>query len=227
MLNALGQTNRNGAYYYGMGSNRNLLTWKRLSSYAAIVTSALLLTACAMQPEASKTQEKTSTPTSSATETTAGPTPLAISPTLKSSPVSFNCEQLIPLQTLYDFNPNFALDASKSPADGSPEKQIQDLRGLVCAYVNLSSGDEVQVAVAQLDAAGIKEVTTKLEKNDTASTVFSQSAPNKAFFSVTNGVGVAQIVTNKYWIVCSSSSLSTAEDISPLVNAAIDNSALY
>jgi hypothetical protein len=210
-----------------MGSSQNATNPKNFIGVWVLAFSVLFLTACSAQPEAIGKSSGTTAPSVSVSGEAPGPTPLAISPTLKSSPVSFSCEQLIPLQALYDFNPNYALDSSRSPRDGSPEKQIQDLRGLVCIFVNLSTGDEIQIAVAQLDPSGIKEVTAKLEKTDPPTTSFTQSAEAKSFFSVTQGIGVAQVVTSKYWIVCSSTSLTTAEDLAPLVDAAIVNSANF
>lgn len=189
-----------------------------------LALSCSVLTACSGDSDSAEIKGAEPIATEGSSSAAQGPTPLEISPTLKSSTVPLSCEQVVPLETLYSFNPNYALDLSQSPRPDTPAKQIQDLRGVVCTYVNLTTGEIVQIAVAQLDPAGIKEIDKKLQATSTPTHAFTSEVPSTSYFSVENGTGISQVLTDKYWIVCTSQALGTPEDMAPLMDAAITNS---
>jgi hypothetical protein len=116
------------------------------------------------------------------------------------------------LQALYDFNPNFAYDASQSPASSSQAEKIIAIEGISCTYLNLSSGSQIVLALAKLDEAGIATLEKKLSAEG-GEKVTSVSSPIIAsFFSVSDGVGTQDILTNEYWISVSSDSFIAPED---------------
>lgn len=171
---------------------------------------ALSLTACAGIPGGATTSstDTTSVPSSSELLTsTATANPIA-----KTYPVGKTCEDVMSLQALYDFNPNFTYDATLSTSSSTHAAKIVSIEGISCAYLNLSSGSKIFLSIAKLDATGLsilkEQLSTEGAKEDT-----SVSPPvDVSFFSVTDGVGTQDILTNEYWVSVSSASFISPED---------------
>jgi hypothetical protein len=172
------------------------------------------VTACGTGTEA--------TPTNSAAEPTgsATPTPTAsatAAPGTVGTPIGIDCETLITPQAMYDVNPNYSLDAGFTPADGSEAAQIAALDGLVCAWVNQTSGAVIEVAVAQLPEAELTAL-----KNEFVTK--SNSVPTYAvegYFALVDTLGQADAFSGPYWISASSIDFFEPGDAQPVVAAAI------
>jgi len=182
---------------------------------AGVVATAV--TACAPETEASP--EETRTPTAEPSET---PEPTAsATPAPASIPVTIDCNTLITPQAIYDYNPNFGLSESYKPAAGTEAADILGADGLACAWINQTSGEVVEVAVANLPA----EQLTQL-KNDfvtTSNSVPTYGDPTKieGYFEVVGGIGQAQAFAGPYWISAASASFFEPGDAQPVVAAAI------
>ncbi len=132
-------------------------------------------------------------------------------------PVTITCDQLVPPQAMYDYNPNFGLEAGYSPATGSRAAEIVKQNGLACAWVNQSSGDRIEVAVAELP----EPHSTRL-KNELITT--SNSVPTyevEGYFAIEGSVGVAEAFPDPFWVVASSTVFLEPGDVSPLMAAAV------
>lgn len=188
---------------------------------ASVLTSALVLTlaACAGVPG------KATTPS---TVTTSGPssseqsTPTATADLVaRSYPVGKTCDDVMSLQALYDFNPNFTYDANLSTPSSSHAEKIVSIQGISCAYLNLSSGSKIFLSLAKLDETGLSILKEQLSAEG-AKKVTSGSLPvDASFFSITDGVGTQDILTNKFWVSVSSASFISPEDTSHFLKSVL------
>ena len=192
----------------------------RISSFAIAVPTAVI--ALALLAGCTPEQDDP-TPTASATPTqavTASPTPTpsatATDP-VDGLPIPLTCGALITAQAMYDYNPNFTLKADYTPAAGTPAAEVVRQKGLACAWVNQTSGDLIEVAVAHLPA----DHSTRL-KNDLVTT--SNSVPTydvEGYFQVVGSAGQAQAFPDPYWLIATSTSFFEPGDAQPIVAAAI------
>jgi hypothetical protein len=180
---------------------------------------ALALAACTATPDGTPTAAASSSSTdtgSSPRAETPAPNP---EPTMQRYPVGKTCDDLVSLQALYDFNPNFAYDSRRAPESGSEAEKLVSMMGLSCTYVNLSSDNEIVLAVAKLDESGLSSVRASLTAGG-ALIQGSGTPPALArFFSTSDGVGTLDILTNTYWVSVSSTTFTSPEDTSHFVAA--------
>ena len=77
-------------------------------------------------------------------------TPLpVVTPTAPTTPVGLTCDQVVTADQLYAYNPNFGADPNYAPKDGSLEKKIVDWKGVSCGWLNQTSNEVIQIAVAK------------------------------------------------------------------------------
>ena len=194
---------------------RRLLEYSRSNSRylrASVLTSALVLslTACTGVHGGVTTSstDTTSVPSSSELSTPTATADLAA----KSYPVGKTCKDVMSLQALYDFNPNFAYDASLSPSNASHAENILSIEGISCVYLNLSSGSKIVLSLAKLDEMGLSTIKEKLSTEGAKKATSFSPPVDASFFSITDGVGTLDILTNGYWVSVSSSSFIYPED---------------
>ncbi len=169
---------------------------------------ALVVSGCA------PANEPTSTPTNSATATStlsaeptesaapsSSPTP---TPEATGSPIAQGCDELLTLQDVYDFNPNYGTAAAYSPTTGSLAETAATYNGLTCGYSNQSSGELIELSVV---APNDVLMTTLKQQADAA----SQAVPTygtpptvDGFFAYLGASGQAQVFTGTYWVTLSS-----------------------
>ena len=147
------------------------------------------------------------------------PTP---TPTLPPTPVTLACTQIVTPDQLYAYNPNFSADPGYSPASGSLEKKIADWKGVTCAWQNQTSGDVVQIAVAQPPA-------DQLESLKNAAITAAQPVPTygtppevEGYFKA-GDAGQVQIFRGTYWIVAESTAFFEPGDAAPLMQSVLGN----
>jgi len=205
----------------GVGGEDGHMRSRSLTFAFAVPVAAItlaLLAGCALEskavdPVASSTPTRTSTPTPTQTAT---PTSTPVS-TVDGIPITITCDQLITPQAMYDYNPNFSLKADYKPAAGSLAAQVATQKGLTCGWVNQTSGDLIEVAVAHLPAAHLTEL-----KNTLVTTSHSVPTYNVEGYFLLNGkTGEAQAFSDPYWIVATSTAFFEPGDAQPIVAAGI------
>lgn len=184
----------------------------------SVPTAAVILLALAgCGPTDVPTPGAVDTPTPTASDSPSAslsPDP-SVPPT--STPVTIACDQLISPQAIYDYNPNFSLQADYTPAAGSLGAQAVDREGIACSWVNQTSGETIEVAVAHLAEDGLTAL-----KNDLVMT--SNSVPTydvEGYFAVDGGLGVAEAFPDPYWLTATSTGFFEPGDAQPLIAAAI------
>jgi hypothetical protein len=131
--------------------------------------------------------------------------------------VGFNCRELIDDQTLYDWGSgNFALDVSYSPATGSAAADVVAAGGLACSWINLTSAETVDIAVAAPGDAALEKA------NSTAAATGADAAEiaPDTYFSVSGAVGHVDSFVGRYWITADSTWFGAPRDAADLIIAA-------
>lgn len=194
-----------------------------LLSVPAALAAVLLLAGCG--PEGTASPEPTASgsprPTASATPT-AGPAPSA-QPTAApeaqpevGEPVTVGCDQLVTAQEMYDYNPNFGLDATFTPDAGSVAGQALAAGGVVCRWTNQTSGETIDVSVAQPVA---RELASR--KDELAATSTPAAFGPDGYFDASDITGVAQAFVGPFWVTATSTVFFQAEDAAPIMSAVI------
>ncbi len=166
-------------------------------SASALVLS-VMLAGCTPQP--AEPEPTKDAPTPAATET-AAPEPDPTEAPTSSTPVTAACDELVSLQAMYDFNPNFSLLGSWTPTAGTPAERATASQGLACRWQNDTSGDTIELSVASFDAGTLERMA-----NDTYdSSTMVPTYGGEGYFSVAGGIGEAVVFEEQYWVVLRSS----------------------
>ncbi|WP_210479091.1 hypothetical protein [Naasia sp. SYSU D00948] len=184
--------------------------------FAAAVLGMLVLAGCTSNPVA-PVEQPTGTvapaPSATATSPAGEPSPTPTGPT--TVPVTQTCDELLPAQALFDFNPNYALDPDYAPEPDSIPALMVSYEGAACGWINLSSGDTIEVAVAHLGTGDIEKVQNEL-------VLTTPSVPTYGgvdYFEYADGVGTATVFKDDFWIVLSSVEFFEPGDAVTLVDA--------
>ena len=187
------------------------------SAGTAAAALVLLLAGCSTQPPAAGESTQPSTAVAEPTpEQTTAPTPAG--PTVPPAiPFDIACDALVSPETIYAFNPNFALLPEPVIESGSSAERIQKELGTVCSWQQLSSGEILTVAVANLPAE-----TLLLVQNDVfeSSTMVPTYGGDEDYFTVRDGAGEAVTFVGSYWIVSTSQSYLEPGDAVDILAAA-------
>jgi len=175
----------------------------------------LLLSGCVPIGTDGSTVE-TGTPTSapSGTPTSSGTAAPDDNPvdTPVGTPITLTCEQLVNAQAIYDFNPNFGLLSGFTPAAGSLAAIAVAENGLACQWINQTSGETIQISVADLPTPRISELASTASSGEAIGGV-----GNRAYFAD----GAAQVFDGSYWVTGESTVFGTWDDAAPLVQDAV------
>jgi hypothetical protein len=179
----------------------------------AAITVALL---AGCVPESDSTPGHTSTPGSLSTPTetpteTIAPTPSPTAGT-PAQPVSINCDSLVTLQQMYDFNPNFTWQANYSPKPGTAAYTAKAASGTACTWVNNTSGETLTISVAR---PGSVQLTT-LQAAARSGTAVS-GIGDLAYFAGNS----LTVFSGTYWLVAQSTVFAGAADASSLAADAL------
>jgi hypothetical protein len=170
-----------------------LLTARALASVAA-AAALLTLAACVDAPQQPVLPTPTATPTTTAS---AEPQP---TPTNGAQPLDIECAELVDADTMYSFDPNYALVGSFDPQAGSLAADQVAAGGVACQWVRESGGSTIDLSVAAFTDEEIVEL-----KN--AAFAESQMVPTygeEASFEVEGDVGTAIVFQGRYRLVISS-----------------------
>lgn len=132
--------------------------------------------------------------------------------------IGINCQTLISDQDIYTWGSgNFALDVDFVPQAGTPAAQIASTGGLACSWVNLTSGETVDIAVASL-------TESELEQNESVAAEGSTAVDGLgtgAYFRADGVVGQMDIFTDSHWITAESGWFLEPGDATPLLEPAV------
>jgi hypothetical protein len=176
-----------------MPAASTLLTGRAFASLVA-AAALLTLTACVDAPEQPVLPTPTTTPTATAT---AGPEP---TPTSGALPLDITCAELVDADTMYAFDPNYALLGEFTPQPGSLAADQVAAGGVACQWVRESGGGTIDLSVA----AFTEEQITELKNEAFAESEMVPTYGEEAYFEVDGDVGTAIVFEGRYRLVISS-----------------------
>lgn len=125
----------------------------------------------------------------------------------RSDAVSIDCDELVTLQELYDWNPNVSVDPSHQPTESG--LRALDLGGTSCGWVNQTSGVRFDLALVSLFSAGANAARSELAAGRVAGL--------EAYFARSEGVGKVDAFYESYWLTIESSEFVASEDAEALI----------
>ena len=180
----------------------------------------LLLSGCVPIGTDGSTPVQTGTPTSMPSGTPTGSATVAPNDNAVDNPddnpvgtpITLTCEQLVNAQAIYDFNPNFGLLSGFTPAAGSLAAIAVAENGRACQWINQTSGETIQISVADLPTPRISELASTANSGEAIGGV-----ANQAYFAT----GAAQVFDGSFWVAAESTVFVTWDDAAPLVRDAV------
>lgn len=186
---------------------------RRVASPVALAAVALILLAGCTPENDGSADPKPSTSGTPSGAPTPEPTDQPIG-----TPVGKTCGELVSPDTLYIYNPNFGSIDDYTPDDGTAAASALAYQGVACRWQNQTSGDRIDVSVAQLD----EDTLTALKNAAFEDSEMVPTYGEEAYFSVESGVGVAQVFLGPYWIVAESPVFFEPGDATELVDSVLD-----
>ncbi|MCY7405113.1 MAG: iron ABC transporter ATP-binding protein [Cryobacterium sp.] len=165
---------------------------------------ALLLTGCSGgdTPTPSDSAAATSGASADPSES-AAPSP-SPTPEATGAPIAQTCDQLLTLQDVYNFNPNYGTAPDYSPAAGGLAETAQTYNGLTCGWSNQSSGELIEVSVVAPNDVLMTTLKQKADADSQAVPTYGTPPTVDGFFTYAGGSGQAQVFTGTYWVTMSS-----------------------
>jgi hypothetical protein len=185
----------------------------RVIAPAALVSIALaLLAGCTPEQAGGGPSDAPSAGSTPSTEPSAQPTDQP-----NSTPVGASCAELVPADTIYVYNPNFAPIARFTPEDGTPAASALAYQGVACRWENGTNGFDIDVSVAQLD----EETLTALKNAAFEDREMVPTYGEEAYFSVESELGVAEVFQGPFWIVAQSPVFLEPGDATEIVDSVL------
>jgi hypothetical protein len=199
-------------------SMNNGLTIARAATASLAIGLTITLTSCAAgspmptpTPSATakglQTPATTPTPTGSSTPSqspSSAPAPVV----LTSTPMDRTCDDVFGLQKLYDYDPNMALVAGRTPRLSPTATEQAHLGAITCVLVNLSSSVETEIVIAKLTDSSTAAKSAELS----AGANYQVNTSVRGFFNS----GMGQFTKGSYWVSVSSPSFVNPVDASQI-----------
>ena len=105
-------------------------------------------------------------------------------------PVEVTCDELVSADTLYVYNPNFGTIEDFTPDEGTAAASALTTQGVACRWQNQTSGDTIDVSVAQLD----EDTLTRSRTPPSRTARWCRPTARRRTSASTRAVGAAQVV---------------------------------
>jgi len=132
-------------------------------------------------------------------------------------PVGVTCDELVSPDTIYIYNPNFGRIDDFTPEDGSAAASALKYQGVACRWQNGTSGENIDVSVAQLDEASLTALKNAAFEDSEMVPTYGE----EAYFSVNSGIGEAQVFQGPYWIVAESGAFLEPGDATEIIQSVV------
>jgi hypothetical protein len=159
--------------------------------------------AASSTPTASPTDTATSAPTESATPT----------PTSTPTPEAAGTRVTLTYGTAPDYK----------PAAGSAAATAKAYQGVACGWLNQTSGDIVEVSIAQPNDTLMTDLQNKAVTESNPVPTYGTPPAVLGYFSSAHGAGQAQAFAGKYWVVVNSVEFGEPGDAEQLMAAVLSH----
>ena len=179
---------------------------------------ALVLSGCASGDAPTPTDSAAATSTASAEPTeSAAPSPTP-TPEATGSPITQICGDLLTLQDVYDFNPNYGSAPNYSPTTDGLAETAATYNGLTCGWSNQTSGELIEVSVVAPNGVLMTTLKQQADADSQAVPTYGTPPTVDGFFTYSDGVGQAQVFTGTYWITLSTPAFGEPGDAESLLS---------
>ena len=186
---------------------------------AAALAAVLALAGCTASGDA---PDATQPPAASGTPAPAETPQPAPEPTEEPLPFEAACADLITLDQMYEFNPNFGEAPGYEP-ESDAVAAVAEAQGTACGWSNQTNGDLIELGVATLPENAYAAQVGRAAVDSTAVPTYGTPPEVEGFFSQSGGVGTAQVFTGGYWIVLESREFFEPGDAEQLVSVVRGN----
>lgn len=187
---------------------------KVCATIGLLVAGTLALSACAQVEQLSSTETRQPSPAPSSTSTPDREFETQLEADQTSPALS--CDQLLPLNELYDANPNLAVITGESESPSKASIQAVKLGATSCKVLNLSNNAVIFIDAVRLTPESASTLLASFPVASEPSAV-GGNQPN-TFRSSGEGISEIQIVRNNVWLIISSESDSADESIELLAS---------
>lgn len=186
---------------------------------AVALAAVLALAGCTSPGDAPDSTQPPAASGTPAPTGTAEPTP---EPTEEPLPFEVACTDLVTLEQMYAFNPNFGEAPGYAP-ESDAVTVVGDAQGTVCGWSNQTSGELIELGVATLPENAYAAQVGRAAVDSNAVPTYGTPPEVEGFFSQSGGVGQAQVFADGYWIVLESTAFFEPGDAEQLVSAVRGN----
>lgn len=146
------------------------------------------------------------------TETVEPPTPYEVA-----------CDAIVTPEQLYAFNPNFGAAPDDQPQADLIATVATDAAGTACGYLNQTSGDLLEIAVATPSEAALVAYANEAASSATAVPTYGTPPEVTGYFTHSGSNGQVQVFTGDYWVVLDSAAFFEPGDAQSLVADVLSN----
>ncbi|GAA1944136.1 hypothetical protein GCM10009717_08180 [Agromyces allii] len=194
-----------------------------MGSTLLVAASALLLSGCS--PAGADPTPPASDPAASGSPAASDPavTPEPSESVEPPTPFAIACDALVTPDQLYAFNPNFGAAPDYAPKAATVKTVATDAAGTACGYLNQTSGDLIEVAVATPSASALTGYANEAAASSTAVPTYGTPPAVTGFFEHSGSNGQVQVFTGAYWVVLDSPEFFEPGDAQRLVEGVLAN----
>lgn len=197
-----------------MRARRQRARAREVLPYATVaLTVTLLLGGCVPSDDDAPSEEPTASSTAApdASESpSATPEPTASASAKPVTPVGVGCLDLVSLDTMYAFDPNFALVDDYAPAGDSLGARAVEQGGVACRWQQLTNGETIEITAARPTPAALERLRGEAGANG-----------DGEVFASAGGAGAVQVFGPGRWVTATSAYFGSADDARTLVDSAV------
>lgn len=192
-----------------------------LAVLAAAALGVVLFSGCTPADEPEPSNEPSAS-ASATPEPSATPSVEPSEAAVMSQPLDITCDELITLDDMYAFNPNVSAVADAAPKKDSKAGVIAGMNGLTCQWINNSSSETIDIAVAKLTDDQLTALKN-LAVTESKQVPTYGTPPVEGYFQVIGQEGEAQVFSGSYWVTLRAISFFEPGDAEQLAEAAIEH----
>lgn len=145
-------------------------------------------------------------------------------PTAAPTPIPFGCDDLLTTDDIYEFNPNVGTAPGYTPTPDTVVAAAAAADGLACGYLNQTSGELIEIAVAQPAESDLVTLKQSAAATMTAVPTYGTPPAVDGFFTQSQDIGTVQVFTESgYWLVARSSAFFEPGDAVKLIEPALQH----
>ena len=128
-----------------------------------------------------------------------------------------SCDQILTLDDVYLYNPNFGTDVYYEPTAGSAAETAVSYDGVACGWLHQTSNEIIEISIAQPNDILMSDLKNEAVTESKAVPTYGTPPAIDGYFTNSSGPGQAQIFAGKYWVVANSVAFFEPGDAQQLI----------